>query len=233
MAKAAGEKTYWTGRPCAYGHTAMRYTSTGQCSACHHIVHPNKRADVRNSYAQRSCPQCGKDMPWSQRKSECCSRKCSNTKAYHSRAGLAGHKDCRWCGASFHAKPAEFYCSSRCRGMGRLDKSSVPARLFARLLRLKWRHTQLKVVDLMTLLAKQDGKCALTGRPMTFWAGKGNVWSNASIDRIDSRLGYVLDNIQLTCVAINKMKRDYAQSDFVQWCRDVVSEADRGVAHAV
>lgn len=33
-AKAAGERFYFTGKPCKNGHTAKRYTGTGLCSAC-------------------------------------------------------------------------------------------------------------------------------------------------------------------------------------------------------
>lgn len=33
-AKAAGLKTYRTGKPCANGHNAPRFTTSGACSAC-------------------------------------------------------------------------------------------------------------------------------------------------------------------------------------------------------
>lgn len=33
-AKLAGERFYWTGKPCRNGHVTKRYTSTGLCSAC-------------------------------------------------------------------------------------------------------------------------------------------------------------------------------------------------------
>lgn len=61
---------------------------------------------------------------------------------------------------------------------------------------------------------------------MTTTQGNGTVWSNVSIDRIDSKLGYLDGNIQLTCVAPNKMKREMPQDEFVEWCRLVVSHAD-------
>lgn len=34
IAKAAGEKTFFTGRPCVRGHTSHRYTAGGSCSVC-------------------------------------------------------------------------------------------------------------------------------------------------------------------------------------------------------
>ncbi len=38
-ARAAGKKTYLSGKPCSNGHIAPRYTSTGSCSHC---VNPPK-----------------------------------------------------------------------------------------------------------------------------------------------------------------------------------------------
>lgn len=45
--------------------------------------------------------------------------------------------------------------------------------------------------------------------------------SNASIDRIDSNLGYVRNNIQWVLKDINKMKNDFDQSHFIELCSKV------------
>jgi hypothetical protein len=42
IAKAAGLKVYYTGKPCVNGHTANRYTSNGLCVTC--AVEVNKRS---------------------------------------------------------------------------------------------------------------------------------------------------------------------------------------------
>lgn len=34
QALKANEKTYYTGKPCKYGHIEFRYTNTGQCREC-------------------------------------------------------------------------------------------------------------------------------------------------------------------------------------------------------
>lgn len=39
-----------------------------------------------------------------------------------------------------------------------------------------------------------------------------------SIDRIDSKLGYIKDNIQLVHRDVNYMKRNFHQDDFINWC---------------
>lgn len=43
-AKEAGEKHYFTGKPCKHGHTTKRLTSTGGCMECYRILHANKLA---------------------------------------------------------------------------------------------------------------------------------------------------------------------------------------------
>lgn len=38
FAKAAGETTYFTGRPCKHGHVALRCTASGSCVECAKII---------------------------------------------------------------------------------------------------------------------------------------------------------------------------------------------------
>lgn len=52
----------------------------------------------------------------------------------------------------------------------------------------------------MTILHKQDARCAITGLEMTHKFGELDA---ASIDRVDSTKGYVPENVQLVCKAIN------------------------------
>lgn len=43
-AKEAGEKHYFTGKPCKHGHVTTRLTSTGGCLECYRILQANRRA---------------------------------------------------------------------------------------------------------------------------------------------------------------------------------------------
>lgn len=70
---------------------------------------------------------------------------------------------------------------------------------------------------LVELWKKQDGRCAVTGVPMTYIAAQGSVGTNVSIDRIDSRFGYIPDNIRLVCKAINLMKHEMTDKELLQW----------------
>lgn len=65
---------------------------------------------------------------------------------------------------------------------------------------------------LYDLYSMQDGKCAITGREMTFkkpGSKKKRVATNCSVDRIDSSKGYVKGNIHLVCGAENISKNRY------------------------
>jgi len=65
---------------------------------------------------------------------------------------------------------------------------------------------------IMDLYNKQEGKCEVTGIEMTHVRGKGMVYSNLSIDRIDSSKGYLKNNVQLICFWANwsKSSLDYS-----------------------
>lgn len=69
------------------------------------------------------------------------------------------------------------------------------------------------------LFESQHGRCAITGRPITF-GKRGEV--TASLDRIDSNKGYVEGNVQWVCQTINQMKWTFSQREFVEMCVAVV-----------
>lgn len=70
------------------------------------------------------------------------------------------------------------------------------------------------------LFIKQDRKCALTGLPLCFAnAISKDVSRTASIDRIDSKQGYIIGNIQWVHKTINRIKWALDQSEFIHWCQ--------------
>jgi len=78
---------------------------------------------------------------------------------------------------------------------------------------------------------KQLGKCALTGWVMTMKLGEGVVPTNASIDRINSSLGYSKENVQLVCRAANVAKSNLEPELFLALCA-AVSEKANGLQNA-
>lgn len=74
--------------------------------------------------------------------------------------------------------------------------------------------------DLADLLIEQDFKCALSGLPLE----AVGVTNNASLDRIDSSLGYVKENVQWVLSEINMMKQQYTQQRFLELCLAVADK---------
>jgi hypothetical protein len=64
----------------------------------------------------------------------------------------------------------------------------------------------------LQLLETQKSLCALTGEPISFKDG------NASLDRIDSSVGYTEGNVQWVHRIINFMKSTMSQEQFIKWC---------------
>lgn len=70
------------------------------------------------------------------------------------------------------------------------------------------------------LWISQNKKCALSGIPLTMGISSHN-WSHttASLDRIDSNIGYVEGNVQWIHKDINYMKCDFTQEEFINYCK--------------
>jgi hypothetical protein len=77
------------------------------------------------------------------------------------------------------------------------------------------------------LFEKQGQRCALSGQPLNFSAGK-NSRTSASLDRIDSSVGYVEGNVQWVHKHINIMKNVYTMDYFVDLCEKVAAHVGRG-----
>jgi hypothetical protein len=68
------------------------------------------------------------------------------------------------------------------------------------------------------LFLKQNAKCALTGWSISF---KGGRKRTASIDRIDSKEGYRVDNIQIVHKTINRLKMAFDEEFLFQAARAI------------
>lgn len=71
------------------------------------------------------------------------------------------------------------------------------------------------------LYLKQNKKCALSGVDIDF--GKSNYdETTASLDRIDSNIGYCEGNIQWVHKSVNFMKHDLNEGNFLYFCKKIV-----------
>ena len=76
----------------------------------------------------------------------------------------------------------------------------------------------LSLKDVWDLYIKQNRKCALSGQNIEFKSKHSDKEKTASIDRIDSSKGYVIDNIHIVHKKLNVMKMDLSLDEFVQNC---------------
>jgi hypothetical protein len=78
-------------------------------------------------------------------------------------------------------------------------------------------------VELWELFVKQRGMCALSGLPIEINIRGKNT---ASLDRIDSLMGYTLENVQWVHKDINLMKMDFSQDRFFELCKKVIQNQE-------
>jgi len=83
------------------------------------------------------------------------------------------------------------------------------------------------IEHLWDCLEGQRHRCALSGVPIVL-SFRAVSTSTASVDRIDSTLGYVPGNVQWVHRDVNRMKLNHAQGYFIDLCH-CVSDCQRGL----
>ncbi len=90
----------------------------------------------------------------------------------------------------------------------------------------------LTITEIDELWAKQSGRCALTGLELVMperYVENSDV-GTASLDRIDSKKGYVTGNVQWVHKDVNRMKHAFPTERFLELCRAVVSYESKNAA---
>jgi hypothetical protein len=113
-----------------------------------------------------------------------------------------------------------------CRDKG-LSLNGFPLWFINRLkLNAKQRNIEynLSAEYLFDLYKKQKGICSLSGQKLTLskrWKDYKN--NTASLDRIDSNKGYIINNVQFVHKNINFMKYNFSQKEFIDLCIKIVN----------
>lgn len=84
----------------------------------------------------------------------------------------------------------------------------------------------LPIDFLVQMVEEQNGKCAISGVKLTRIQGRGQVATNASIDRIVAGGAYSKDNVRLVCSFVNTWRGAVKTSELIWWCKKIVN-ADR------
>lgn len=90
--------------------------------------------------------------------------------------------------------------------------------------------------DAWNKYVEQDGKCALSGAPIGFRDGRsknGIVIHTASLDRINSHVGYIVNNIQWVHKTVNLMKNDLDETEFFAFCLVIVEHFQTKITNQI
>jgi len=85
----------------------------------------------------------------------------------------------------------------------------------------------ITIQDAMELFIAQNRKCALTGVELNFAPSDKTrtKWQTASLDRIDSDIGYVKGNVQWVHKDVQLMKNDLDEGKFFAWAKRVADHS--------
>ncbi len=200
-------------------------------------------SDECRQYSGHTCPICGKAVDPNRKM---CSRVCNGRSRKDGKPRYVRKADGNgnyWCNGCLQFLPRDdFYqCAkntqsgihSRCKVCLEKQRAQWHSKPESHLLEL-WRHASKRPKGPFLLEADwpqrqyelQAGLCYYTGIPMTFHHGKGRVWSNASIDRIDSSQGYAPENCVLCCIGFNLMKTNLDLADLETLMRAFIAKRD-------
>ena len=97
----------------------------------------------------------------------------------------------------------------------KLNSPFISGRMWSNIIcNAKIRNLELSITpdDIYKKYIEQNKKCALSGDELLL---SNDICINeASVDRIDSRIGYIKGNIQLVHKKINQMKMDLSENEF-------------------
>ena len=82
----------------------------------------------------------------------------------------------------------------------------------------------INIQDAWKQFELQNGKCALSGVELLFSEKAGGYWreTTASLDRIDSKMGYTKNNIQWIHKRLQAIKLDLPEQEFFKWCKLII-----------
>lgn len=119
-------------------------------------------------------------------------------------------------------------CKSRKRGKEHLLYSGyeeIRSEYWSRVLRgAKERNirVEISIKDAWEIFLKQNRRCALTGQVLHFpYTRKTTKYSTASLDRIDSSIGYTKENTQWIHKKLQPMKMNMKEDEFIDLCKQV------------
>lgn len=128
--------------------------------------------------------------------------------------------------------------STRCRRCSQAGKTSALFRGHEGISSKKWKKLQadaatrglpfeVSIEEAWLIFLAQGGRCALSGLAIEHARSHSSKNGTASFDRKDSRLGYVLGNVQWVHKEVNHMKGAMSEERLFELCRLIASHEVR------
>ena len=156
------------------------------------------RRDIEVERFYKSCPDCGKEQSYG--------------RIDHYRFAVKNDWLCVKCGQKNRAD-IKWYKGIRLSWWQKMEKNA------------KYRELEFSITPefVWDIYIRQEKKCALAGLDIG-WASIGQ-YHTASIDRIDSSIGYTEGNIWLLHKDVNMMKQSFQLEDFIEYCKLISKNA--------
>lgn len=122
------------------------------------------------------------------------------------------------CGCRWHLGNSEH---NKWKGVGELSLTKYNAIREGAIIRGIDFDDDLTIEHLWELYIKQNKKCAISGLDIKFGVRSKDSKGTASLDRINSEIGYTVDNVQWVHKTINMMKNKMGEDKFIDMCRSV------------
>ncbi len=137
----------------------------------------------------------------------------------------------RWIQGNELVNPTKCFCCQKCASKKMIQKTTKKRGRVGNLTRTQYTRLQksakkrsivfnTSIKYLWDLFILQDGRCSITGDNI-------KTIKEASLDRIDSNLGYVEGNIQWTTKQANLSKHIMTMEEFVIFCQKVLNYANQ------
>lgn len=177
-----------------------------KCNSIKDIEHFHISRTIKSGY-QSWCKECNKERS---RKKDYKYKKCEQCSSTFKIYGNNTHTKCRYCkrkNSTKGKKPNNWTGSEHFAGRKISEWISSAKR--------RGHSWELSKDDLDLIFNSQNGICKLSGLIMEF---DYKSPFRPSLDRIDSNIGYTIDNCQFICSMINVMKNKYNEKDFIKMC---------------
>lgn len=164
----------------------------------------------------KKCPKCGEFKEFN--RSYC--RPCYSQWQKENRKKRRKNKD--------HVNKTQQYSRNYYQSTKNNIDASLKRKLYAAKQRTKKKNLEfnLDIDYLKNLFLKTKGNCVVSGKKLIIGAGLREP-DSLSIDRIDSKKGYIKGNIRFVTFAINVAIQNWGLDEFYILCEDVINYQEK------